>query len=37
VFLIGTNGQILFQHVDPNFKVRLHPEVLLAAARASIQ
>ena len=27
-------GKILFQYVNPDFKVRLHPEILLAAARA---
>jgi len=34
VFLIGKNGQILFQYVNPDYKVRLHPEILLAAAKA---
>jgi peroxiredoxin len=32
-FLIGEDGIIRFQYTNPNFKVRLHPEVLLAAAR----
>ena len=34
VFLIGKNGTILFQYVNPDYKVRLHPDVLLAAAKA---
>jgi peroxiredoxin len=34
VFIIGRNGTILFQYVNPDYKVRLHPEVLLAAAKA---
>ena len=32
-FIVGTDGVIRFQYVNPNYKVRLHPEVLLAAAR----
>jgi hypothetical protein len=27
-------GKILFQYVNPDFNVRLHPEILPAAARA---
>jgi peroxiredoxin len=34
VFIVGKNGKILFQYVNPDFKVRLHPEILLAAAKA---
>jgi len=34
VFIIGGKGQILFQYVNPDYKVRLHPEILLAAAKA---
>ncbi len=33
VFLIGTDGQIKFQYVHPDYKIRLDPELLLAAAR----
>jgi len=33
-FLIGSDGIIRFQYTNPNYKVRLHPDVLLAAARA---
>lgn len=32
-FIIGRDGIIQFQFTNPNYKVRLHPEVLLAAAR----
>jgi peroxiredoxin len=34
VFIIGKTGTILFQYVNPDYKVRLHPDVLLAAAKA---
>ena len=34
VFIIGTDGVVAFQYVNPNYKVRLAPEVLVAAARA---
>jgi hypothetical protein len=30
----SAKGQILFQYVNPDYKVRLHPEILLAAAKA---
>jgi peroxiredoxin len=33
VFIIDTNGFIQFEHVTPNFKERLHPDILLTAAR----
>lgn len=33
-FIIGADGVIQFQFVNPDYKVRLHPDVLLAAARA---
>jgi peroxiredoxin len=32
-FLIGSDGIIRFQFTNPDYKVRLHPDVLLAAAR----
>jgi len=35
-FIIGTDGIINFQYTNPDYKVRLHPEVLLAAARAYV-
>jgi peroxiredoxin len=33
-FLIGQDGIIRFQYTNPDYHVRLHPDVLLAAARA---
>ncbi|NKI35824.1 AhpC/TSA family protein [Wenzhouxiangella sp. XN79A] len=33
-FLVGTDGIIQFAYVNPDYSVRLAPEVLLAAARA---
>ena len=33
-FIIGTDGVIRFQYTNPDYKVRLHPSVLLAAAQA---
>jgi peroxiredoxin len=33
VFLVGTDGLIRFQYVNPDYKVRLDPELLLSAAR----
>ena len=34
VFLVGKDGKILFQYVNPDYRVRLHPEIILAAAKA---
>jgi len=33
-YIIGTDGIINFAYINPNYKVRLHPDVLLAAAKA---
>ena len=33
-YLIGTDGLINFAYINPDYKVRLHPDVLLAAAKA---
>ncbi len=33
-FLIGTDGLIHFQYTNPDYVVRLHPSVLLAAAKS---
>jgi peroxiredoxin len=33
-YIIGTDGVINFAYINPNYKVRLHPDVLLAAANA---
>lgn len=35
VFLIGADRRIAFQHVDPDYKVRLDADALLAAARGA--
>ena len=32
-YIIGADGVIRFQYTNPNYAVRLHPDVLLAAAR----
>ncbi len=32
-FVVGRDGVIRFSYVNPDYKVRLHPDVLLAAAR----
>ncbi len=34
VFLVNTDGIIQFQYVNPNYKVRLKKEIILAAAKA---
>ena len=34
VFLVNTDGKIVFQYVNPDYTVRLHPDVLLAAVAA---
>ncbi len=33
VFLVATNGLIQFECVNPDYKVRLDPDLLLAAAK----
>jgi len=35
-FIIGMDGLIRFEYTNPDYKVRLHPDVLLAAAKAYI-
>jgi peroxiredoxin len=35
VFLVATTGVIQFEYVNPDYSVRAHPDVLMAAARAS--
>lgn len=37
VFVIDRDGVIRFSYVNPNYKVRIEPDVLLAAARAAKQ
>lgn len=36
VFVLDTKGTIQFSYVNPNYKVRLSPKVLLAAAEAAL-
>ena len=36
VFIMGTDGLVKFSYANPDYKVRLEPEVLLAAARAAV-
>jgi peroxiredoxin len=33
-YIIGADGTINFAYINPDYKVRLHPDVLLAAAKA---
>jgi peroxiredoxin len=33
-YIIGSDGMINFAYINPNYKVRLYPDVLLAAAKA---
>jgi peroxiredoxin len=35
-FIIGIDGVIRFQYTNPNYSIRLHPDVLLAAARVYV-
>lgn len=37
VFIVGTDGIIKFEYINPNYKVRLDPDVLLAAAKAALK
>ncbi len=37
VFLVGIDGVIRFQYVNPNYRVRLNSDVLLAAAKAYLK
>ena len=36
-YIIGTDGVINFAYINPDYKVRLHPDVLLAAATAYLE
>ena len=36
-YLIGTKGTIQFQYVNPNYAVRLDPELLVAAAKSYLR
>ncbi|GAB4242421.1 MAG: peroxiredoxin-like family protein [Acidobacteriota bacterium] len=33
VFILRTDGTVVFSYANPDYKVRLHPDLLLAAAR----
>jgi len=37
VFVISTDGIIRFEYVNPNYEVRLDPEILMAAARSALK
>jgi len=37
VYIAGTDGRVNFVYVNPDYKVRLAPEVLIAAAKAAIK
>ena len=37
VFVIGTDGVIKFEYVNPNYKVRINPDLLLAAAKTALE
>ena len=37
VFIVGTDGIIKFSYVNPNYKVRLDSDVMLAAAKAALK
>ncbi|WP_154221908.1 hypothetical protein [Marinicella rhabdoformis] len=32
-FLVGTDGMIQFQYINPDYKIRLAPSILMAAAQ----
>lgn len=36
-FIVGTDGVIKFEYINPNYKVRVKSEIILAAARAELQ
>ena len=37
VFIVGTDGIIKFEYVNPNYKVRPNSDLLLAAAKTSLE
>ena len=37
VFVVGIDGVITFEYINPHYQVRVDPEVLLAAARAALK
>jgi peroxiredoxin len=36
VFILDTNGKVLFSYVNPDFKTRISPELLYQAAKLSL-
>ncbi|HKJ70102.1 MAG TPA: AhpC/TSA family protein, partial [bacterium] len=36
-FIVGTDGMIKFEYINPNYKVRVKSAIILAAARAEVQ
>lgn len=36
VFIVNTDGRISFAYVNPDYRFRLHPDVLMAAARVAL-
>lgn len=36
-FVVGTDGIIKFEYINPNHLVRVKPELLLAAAKAALE
>lgn len=36
VYIFDTKGMVQFQYVNPNYAVRLHPELLLTAAKVAL-
>lgn len=34
VYIVGMNGMVRFQYVNPDYKVRIDPDLLMAAAKA---
>ena len=37
VFVIGLDGIIKFEYVNPNYEVRLDPDILIVAARSALK
>lgn len=37
VFVIGMDGVIKFEYVNPNYKLRINPDLLLAAAKTALE
>ncbi len=36
-FLVGMDGTIKFEYIDPNYKERIHPQLLLRAAEVALE